>query len=91
MSQHKRASVGFWAGVTLGCLIAAPLLYLALLGPVYFLHQSKIISVDALVFALYPVGCLSQLTNREPVCLWSAFDDYMELWSNLAPNDGKFR
>jgi hypothetical protein len=47
MSEYrKRSSTELWVGVTLGGIPVAPILYVALLGPMYSLSESGIISRD---------------------------------------------
>lgn len=84
MSERKKPSIGFLATVVVVTVMAVPVLYLLILGPVAFLTFSDRIEFETYRVISHPVTLWGYHFGFRPEWFWLIWGQYMDFWSEMA-------
>ena len=84
MTEQKKPLIPLWATVVIVAVLMLPFLYLASLGPVYFLIQKEAIDDWTLDVVGYPLTLWGDIFGNKPEWFWKAHNKYIVWWGNLA-------
>ena len=85
--DRKRPGAGAWAASIAVGLILLPVLYLLLLGPVFFLHQNETLPDGAWSIAALPAQLWLEHVGTAPEWFWQGYEGgYLLWWGQWAGN-----
>ncbi len=79
MSKEK-SSAGLWVAVAGAALLAVPIIYGLLLGPVAYQCAAKKISIATFSSVAYPASACINFTDGEPYWFWAPTERYWDWW-----------
>ena len=86
MTEQKQSSVGFWATIGVVAVVTVPFLYMASLGPLYFLVANGNIDGQTWDFVALPVMSFKERIYDWPDWFWETYDVYLT-WCFYLPLD----
>jgi len=81
MSQERKPTLGFFIAVTIVVVVATPVFYVLLTGPLVFLVSTGVVGDGALDLVIVPIDFL---WDYIPVRVTIRIDHYMTWWDELA-------
>jgi len=81
---ESKATLGFWFGIAIASTLAAPFLYLLLLGPLQFLTLKEVIPYDVSRTAGYPLMLWGYYVGYCPEWFMDLYGGYISWWATLA-------
>ena len=84
MTDHKKSSIALWATAVIVVLVMSPFVYMASLGPLYFLAANGTIDQQTSELLVLPAMHLGSQTGYWPDWFWNRCEAYVEWWGELA-------
>jgi len=84
MSDPKKPSIALWAAAVIVAVVMLPFVYMASLGPLYFLVGSEYIDEQTWELIAQPAVLCARHVGYRPDWFWSLCEAYIEWWGWLA-------
>jgi len=77
MSEHGKSSTGLWVMAGVLAVIALPVVYALMLGPMILVLPDEMCEV-----LFRPMELCAELTDERPEWFWNALSAYFEWWDD---------